>query len=115
MIGHVVLLSLIFESLIIYSASLCLNARVKARSLIKSLNLTLDRGHGEDERAPDGVGDDLDPEVSFPEVEKPPEDPGHQGGQDEHEVEGKDVDAGVDKGPHDKSLKIPPVFHQMFL
>jgi hypothetical protein len=74
-------------------------------------NQLSDREYCENSCRPERMGDDKDWQVPRPEVEGAPESACHKGGEDEHGVAGKDVDARVNEGRGDIAGKRSPALH----
>ncbi len=75
----------------------------------------MNRCHGEDHGAPEGMGNDLNQQVLFPEIQKTPEGTRHQGSQDEHQIPGEDVDSCIKDGGDQISGEFSPPRHEMVL
>ena len=75
----------------------------------------MNRRHGKDHGAPEGMRGDLDQQISFPEIEKTPKGAGHQGSQDEQKIPGEDMNSRINSGGDQIPGNISPPCHETFL
>ena len=78
-------------------------------------SFSLNRCHDKNYGAPEGMGNDLNQQVSFPEIQKTPKRTCNQRSQDEHKIAGEDMDSCIKEGGDQISGELSLGRHQMAL
>jgi hypothetical protein len=81
----------------------------------KKEGISLNRRYCKDHCAPKGMRGDLDDQVSFPEIQKPPKSTGHQSSQDEYEIPRKDMNSSINGSRDEIPGEGSPSFHEAIL